>query len=169
MCIWYTTFNLCTCTNSHLKIMVQNATRTSCKVIVNILKHVSDLNLVNVVFLSSLKLAYVILKIMFLPHIKQYLQYKYQMVMQFGDIKTIYSRKHTKHNNAFCEQNAQFINVKASGTNSNHCVLRVKSFHWWMTRANFGNIHLVHTELTDAYWQTKKCMITQPNVCRCYN
>jgi hypothetical protein len=35
------------------------------------------------------------------------------MLMQFGDIRTIYSGKHTKHNNVFCEQNAQFINVQA--------------------------------------------------------
>ena len=74
-------FTLCKCTNSHLKIMVQSAARTSSKVIVNVLKHAPDLNLVNMVSLSSLKHAYIILKIIFLPHKKQCLQYKYQMVM----------------------------------------------------------------------------------------
>lgn len=53
-------FALCKCTNSYLKIMVQSAARTSSKVIVNVLKHTPDLNLVNMVSLSSLKLAYII-------------------------------------------------------------------------------------------------------------
>lgn len=74
-------FTLYKCTNSHLKITVQSAARTSNKVIPDVLKHAPDLNLVNMVSLSSLKCANIILKIIFLPHKKQCLQYKYQMVM----------------------------------------------------------------------------------------
>jgi len=74
-------FTLCKFTNSHLKITVQSAARTSSKVIVNVLKHAPDLSLVNMVSLLSLKHAYIILKIIFLPYKKQCLQYKYQMVM----------------------------------------------------------------------------------------
>jgi len=80
-CVWYTMFTLRKCTNSYLKIMVQSTARISSKVIDNVLKQAPDLNLVNIVSLSSLKLAYIILKIIFLPHKKQCLQYKYQMMM----------------------------------------------------------------------------------------
>lgn len=36
-----------------------------------------------------------------------------------------------------------------------------------MTFANLRNIHLAHTEMSDAYRQTEECTNTQPNVYRC--
>ena len=43
--------------------------------------------------------------------------------MLYRGIIAVCSQIHTKHINALCEQNVEFVNVKPGGTYSNFCVL----------------------------------------------
>jgi hypothetical protein len=44
--------------------------------------------------------------------------------MLYQEIIAVCSEIHTKHINTLCGQNMQFVNVKPSGTNSNHWALK---------------------------------------------
>jgi hypothetical protein len=43
--------------------------------------------------------------------------------MLFRETVAVYCDNHTEHTDALCGQNAQFGNIKAGGTYSNHCAL----------------------------------------------
>jgi hypothetical protein len=45
--------------------------------------------------------------------------------MLYREIIAVCSQIHTKHTNTLCGQNVEFLNVKPSGTYSNHWVLKV--------------------------------------------
>jgi hypothetical protein len=45
------------------------------------------------------------------------------MLMLYREIIAVYTKIHTKHINALCGQNTEFLNVKAGGTYSNHWAL----------------------------------------------
>jgi len=43
--------------------------------------------------------------------------------MLYSEIIAVCSAIHTKHVNALCGQNVEFVNIKLGGTHSNHYVL----------------------------------------------
>ena len=43
--------------------------------------------------------------------------------MLYGEIIAVCSEIHAKHTNTLCGQNAEFVNVKAGGTYSDHWAL----------------------------------------------
>jgi hypothetical protein len=45
--------------------------------------------------------------------------------MLYREIIAVCSEIHTKHINALCGQNVEFLNVKPGGTHSNHSALKV--------------------------------------------
>jgi hypothetical protein len=44
--------------------------------------------------------------------------------MLYREIIAVCSENHTKHINTLCGQNAEFVNVKPGGTDSNHWALK---------------------------------------------
>jgi hypothetical protein len=45
-------------------------------------------------------------------------------LMLFKEVVAVYSENHTKHISTFCEQNADFLIIKAAGTNNYHWALK---------------------------------------------
>jgi translation initiation factor IF-1 len=43
--------------------------------------------------------------------------------MPFRETVAVYCENHTEHTNTLCGQNAEYVNVRAGGIYSNHCVL----------------------------------------------
>jgi hypothetical protein len=55
---------------------------------------------------------------------------KTSQLMLLIEIIAVCSETHKEHINTLCGQNVEFVNVKPSGTCSDHCALRGYYFEW---------------------------------------
>jgi hypothetical protein len=75
-----------------------------------------------------LKCSLLDIRINFLAHMKRYISpIQTNCLILFKKIIAVFCENHMKHINTLCDQNAEFMNIKASVTYSNHWALQCVS------------------------------------------